>query len=321
MEIETLRLFREVVSRASITDAARRCFMSQQALSRKLAALEEELGHQLINRTTPLTLTPAGKVFLRDSNDVISAYERMTRDLDEIGSRQPARIWLRDYGTGSFTSIFAGVLDELNVHHPEIDVRFVRVNEDDVYLIENGIIDLGFVRTITVDGTEYLKRNPSLEYLKLVSETSRLVFGARSGHPLHKIARPSLRDVTKWRLAMPTDTDNGAFPLSVKRLFDDLGIELKTESVYCDSSTEHFFEYFTGMSPESVAFFTERSYGEYMSGVWLGEKHHQKICLCDADYEAAAYAVYSKSATSEALRTVVDAIQKADEAMAVGAGT
>lgn len=316
MDIETLRLFREVVSRASITEAARRCFMSQQALSRRLAGLEDEVGQQLVNRTTPLTLTPAGKVFLRGSNDVISAYERMMRELDGLGSRPPAQVRIRDYGTGSFTSIFAGLLDKMAAHHPEIDVRFVRVNEDDVRLIATGEIDVGFVRTVTVDGQEFLKRQPGLTYLRLASDISPLVFGARAGHPLLDIEHPTLCDVARWRLAMPTDTDQGAFPLAVKRLFADMGIDLQTESVYCDSSSEHFFEYFSGMDPDSVAFFTERSYGDYMSSIRLGRRHQQMVRLTEADYQVVAYAIYPSASDNPVLPTVVDCIRRIDAAMA-----
>lgn len=316
VEIETLRLFHEVISRSSITDAARRCFMSQQALSRKIASLEDEVGHQLINRTTPLTLTPAGKVFLRESNDIVNAYEHMMRALDGLSSQAPDQIRIRDYGTGSFTSIFAGILDRVSMEHPEIDVRFVRVNEDDVYLIESGAIDIGFVRTISVDGKEYLEKLPHLTYLRLTSDTSPLVFGARANHPLLSIERPTLRDVARFRLAMPSDTDKGAFPLAVKRLFADLGITLEMESVYCNSSTEHFFEYFSGMSPDSVSFFTEHSYRDYMSGFWLKDCHHEMVRPTGADYQTVAYAIYQTCDDRAALAAVVDMIRQLDATMA-----
>lgn len=237
----------------------------------------------------------------------------MIRALDDLGSQAPDQIRIRDYGTGSFTSIFAGILDRVSVEHPEIDVHFVRVNEDDVYLLESGAIDIGFVRTITVDGTEYLERLPHLTYLKLPSETSPLAFGARAGHPLLSMQHPTLRDVARFRLAMPSDTDKGAFPLAVKRLFADLGIALETESVYCNSSTEHFFEYYSGMSPDSVSFFTERSYGDYMSSFWLKDCRHEMIRLAEADYQATAYAIYRTENSSPALTTVVDIVRQLND--------
>lgn len=238
------------------------------------------------------------------------------RELDSLSSRPSAQVRIRDYGTGSFTSIFAGLLDEMAASHPEIDVRFVRVNEDDAHLIATGEIDVGFVRTVTVDGQEFLERQPDLTYLRLSSDVSPLVFGARSGHPLLDVEHPTLRDVALWRLAMPTDTDQGAFPLAVKRLFADMGIDLQTESVYCDSSSEHFFEYFSGMNPDSVAFFTERSYADYMSSIRLGWRHQQMVRLTEADYQVIAYAIYPSSSDNPALPIIVDAIHRIDAAMA-----
>lgn len=95
-------------------------------------------------------------------------------------------------------------------------MHFVRVNEDDVCLLESGAIDIGFVRTITADGTEYLERPPHLTYLKLPSETSPLAFGARAGHPLLSMRHPTLRDVARFRLAMPSDTDNSWASLTTR---------------------------------------------------------------------------------------------------------
>lgn len=316
MDIDTIRLFGEVVSRSSITEAARRLYMSQQALSRKLAALEDEVGHQLINRTTPLTLTPAGKVFLREANGVVSAYERMMRAVGEQAKRPTAAIRVRDYGTGSFASLFAGTLALLSREHPEIDVRFVRVNEDDLSLLDAGEVDVGFVRSVSVDGADGLSRRADLVYLPLPSDSSPLVFGVPEGHELLTLANPTLRDVGRYRIAMPTDTDRGALPLAVKDLFARSGVNPDVESVYCTAASERFFEFFSGKSCDSVAFFTERSFADYMGGAWPGGCAHRPLHLADHEYSVESYAVYTAQNANPALPAFVEALRRVDEGLA-----
>lgn len=77
---EDLRAFAAVVETGSFTAAADRLGVAKSAVSRRVAALEERLGAQLLNRTTRRhSLTDTGRSF----------YERSTRilaDLDEAES-------------------------------------------------------------------------------------------------------------------------------------------------------------------------------------------------------------------------------------------
>ena len=71
MLYKQLCCFLEVANVLSFTTAARNLYMSQQAVTRQIAALEEELGFKLFNRSTrSVALTPAGQV-LRDDFAVI----------------------------------------------------------------------------------------------------------------------------------------------------------------------------------------------------------------------------------------------------------
>lgn len=64
MDIEDLRTFVEVADAGGVTPAARRLGVSKSIVSRRLARLEEELGVQLLARTTRgAALTEAGATF------------------------------------------------------------------------------------------------------------------------------------------------------------------------------------------------------------------------------------------------------------------
>jgi DNA-binding transcriptional LysR family regulator len=64
LDIETLRTFVEVADAGGITAAARRLGLPKSIVSRRLARLEEDLGVQLLARTTRgAALTEAGVTF------------------------------------------------------------------------------------------------------------------------------------------------------------------------------------------------------------------------------------------------------------------
>ncbi len=64
MDIEALRIFVEVADAGGVSPAARRLNLSKSIVSRRLVRLEEELGVQLVARTTRgAALTEAGETF------------------------------------------------------------------------------------------------------------------------------------------------------------------------------------------------------------------------------------------------------------------
>ncbi len=316
MDIETLRLFREVAARGSITEVARRNFMSQQALSRKMAALETELGQRLLVRTAPLGLTPAGRIVLQESNAMLAAHDRMVRTLDGLKGRAAASVRIRNYGTGSFASLYAALLERVADTNPEIDVQFVHDNEDDVDMLVQGKINLGFVRTITIDGRETLARDPRCSYLELRSDVAPLIFGVADDHPLAELGHATLAQIADYPLAMPTDTDMGALPAAVKRLFADAGLAPSVESVYCNSACEHYFEYFSGMSRQSVTFFTDWSFDDFVPGGRLGTRRLAKVVPGPGFYEVKGYAVTLAQPSSPAVGVVLGIMREIDEALA-----
>ncbi|MBR9650475.1 LysR family transcriptional regulator [Thalassovita aquimarina] len=76
MEILWLRDFEALVAQKNFSRAAEERNVSQPAFSRRIRALEEEVGAKLINRQTlPLSLTAAGEVFLPQARLILRTYE------------------------------------------------------------------------------------------------------------------------------------------------------------------------------------------------------------------------------------------------------
>ncbi|MER5624489.1 LysR family transcriptional regulator [Streptosporangium sp. NPDC002544] len=80
MRLRQLEYFVAVADRGSIRKAAEALFVAQPSLSTQIAALEREVGGALLNRQPRgVTLTPAGRVFLREARSTLAAAERAKR--------------------------------------------------------------------------------------------------------------------------------------------------------------------------------------------------------------------------------------------------
>ncbi|TSC38050.1 LysR family transcriptional regulator [Pseudomonas sp. ST1] len=76
MQISDIEVFAAIASSRSLSEAARRLGLSPMAISRRLAALENDLGVRLFHRTTrSVSLTPEGEVFLPHAKTMLHASE------------------------------------------------------------------------------------------------------------------------------------------------------------------------------------------------------------------------------------------------------
>lgn len=78
MRIETLEVFITLARTRSISETARRQFLTQPAVSGILSSLEKQLGYQLFEREMrqkkPLAITEEGKIFLRFAEQTIDGF-------------------------------------------------------------------------------------------------------------------------------------------------------------------------------------------------------------------------------------------------------
>ncbi|WP_172135245.1 LysR family transcriptional regulator [Adlercreutzia sp. ZJ473] len=75
----------QLVEAGSFTDAAKQCHVSQSALSKHIASMEDELGIELIKRpSVPLEFTKAGKAFANDVRRIVAEYKSAVARIDAI---------------------------------------------------------------------------------------------------------------------------------------------------------------------------------------------------------------------------------------------
>lgn len=85
MDIVWLRDFEALIAQKSFSRAAEERNVSQPAFSRRIRALEDDIGVRLINRQTlPLSLTPAGEVFLSQARLMLRTYQETLERCQKI---------------------------------------------------------------------------------------------------------------------------------------------------------------------------------------------------------------------------------------------
>lgn len=84
MNITSLKYFVLVAEELSFTKAARKLYISQQALSKTISNLEQHYDAILFNRSIPLSLTESGEVLYQSAKKIINNFDECDRRLQEI---------------------------------------------------------------------------------------------------------------------------------------------------------------------------------------------------------------------------------------------
>ena len=122
MEYQQLEFFLAVCEQNSFRRAAETCFVSQQAISKSLANLEQELGVQLFVRSSDgVTLTEAGRLLEQQVRPHLNERDEILLRLRQFHAQPQLRI-----------GYFMGFLQELPPHffsafqqqHPEVQLHF-----------------------------------------------------------------------------------------------------------------------------------------------------------------------------------------------------
>lgn len=152
MTLNQITYFLTVASCLNFTEASTKLFISQSALSRSIASLEQELEVKLLFRDHHYVgLTSAGKIFYREMNEIME-------NINEVLNR----VMEADKKTGSFIigvldgqSVASGVLDGLNKlaeMFPDVNVELRRLKHSEfVNGIKKGQIDVA--QTIISENT------------------------------------------------------------------------------------------------------------------------------------------------------------------------
>jgi DNA-binding transcriptional LysR family regulator len=193
VNIEALRAFVAVAEEGQFQLAADRLDVSQQAVSKRIAALETELGTALFKRTpSGAALTQDGRTFLPHAGAVLAAVSNAFASV-QPGTR-PLRVDVLDRGTGA-----VDLLREFCQENPEVAVEMVigRGAASTVRSLVAGEIDAGYAYLRDVAG----ELSPGLARTYARLEPAHVMVGVR--HPLARSRGVRPEELARYRAWVP----------------------------------------------------------------------------------------------------------------------
>lgn len=125
MEFKQLRSFVEVMHQGGFTQAAKTLHISQSAVSKQIAQLEQSLGTALLERQgSQLRLTAAGRVVVQRAEGMLRLRNELLSELDDLSqlARGELRLGLPLLGSDA---LFAGLFAEYRRRHPNISIQLL----------------------------------------------------------------------------------------------------------------------------------------------------------------------------------------------------
>ncbi len=217
MDIEDLKAFTVVADTESFSLAAQKLFITQPAVSKRIAALEQNLDHSLFDRLGKrVELTEAGKVLLPQALTILKNIEETTRSIRELTGEISGSLKVA-------TSHHIGlhhlppVLRSFASQHPDVNLLFDFLDSEKAYdKVINGDVELAIV-------TLAPKLEPPLEKKALWKDP--LVFVAGQNHPLSRCRNVTLEQLSEEPAILPDlNTFTGRL---AKSCFDNQELELR----------------------------------------------------------------------------------------------
>lgn len=143
MELRQLEYFRMVGTLKSFTHAARKLHITQPCITNSILKLEDELGVQLLDRTTKqVSLTEKGQLFLKRVNDILNEVNEATMEVQNYDSHLVSLGLPPMIGAYLFPDIFL----KMQKTHPQTKIQVIEKGSIAIQdMLEKGEVDMAFM--------------------------------------------------------------------------------------------------------------------------------------------------------------------------------
>ena len=221
MNIDQLKYFADLAKTNSITNTAKRMFISQQALSESIKRLENELGCTLVNRSkTGVEFTDDGKLILDYAQKILDLHTEMEHHLQAKYNNNILRGKL-SIGVGPTVSnvFLPKFMIKLNNKYPSIKLHFLENSSDSIVsLLRTSELDFAIFGIYTETDSEksisalqqQLSYPQTFDKLKLIKlYTDPMVCVMHKNHPLTAqtvLNRAQLNDLPQTTYATESES-------------------------------------------------------------------------------------------------------------------
>ncbi len=216
MEWQQLLGFYQVAKTGSFTRAAEATFRTQSALSQQVRALEEELDCRLLERLgkRQLRLTPAGEKLLEFAQALLTGFDTLKEELNEIKGQNQGVLSL----AAPFTTLYHLLPESLRLYRrqfPNVDLTLLdRSQAAVIALVKTGEVDFGLALESLVPKDLAARR---WQPVATVLMTPR-------DHPLTARKRVTLRQIARHPLILPPRGPEYAGRRALDEHFHRLGL-------------------------------------------------------------------------------------------------
>jgi DNA-binding transcriptional LysR family regulator len=191
-----MSVFVAVAEEEGFASAARRLRLSPPAVTRAVAALEEQLGVKLLNRTTRIVrATEAGKRYLEDAKRILSEVEAADETAAGINAEPRGHLSVTAPVLFGRMFVMPGIVDYLGTY-PETEISAMFLDRI-VNMLEEGIdvgirigelpdsslraLRVGSVKLVLCASPDYLQSHPPLREPRDLFDHSMIASSAGSG--------------------------------------------------------------------------------------------------------------------------------------------
>lgn len=195
MDLRVLRYFLMVAKEQSFTKAAEQLHITQPTLSRQLAALEEELGRKLFDRSgRSVTLTSDGQLLKRRALEIVDMEDKILSEFKGDEESVEGKITI---GCGEFMAveILAEICKSFKEKYPLVQFAIHTGTADAILeMMSKGLVDIGlFLEPVNTEGLDYIR----------IPESDHWVVTLRADDPLAEKSRITKEDLLDKPLILP----------------------------------------------------------------------------------------------------------------------
>lgn len=191
MDLRHLRYFACVAEELHFGRAAQRLGISQPPLSQQIRALEEELGVQLLERTSRrVRLTEAGRQFLPEARATLAQSDLAIRTARLAHRGEAGRLRLGFSTSVPFIPRVVDALSRFRQAYPNVSLELDELPRDEqLSRVERGLLDVAITRTFSTPDLPAHMRS-------LCIQREGVMLAMRQDHPLAQRTDPlTLEDV------------------------------------------------------------------------------------------------------------------------------
>jgi len=214
---QNLKAFITVAELGSFSEAADSLYLTQSAISKRIALLEQQIGKRLFDRIArQVSLTEAGNELLPRARRILQEYENALQAINDLSGEASGTLRLAiSHHLGLHR--LPPILKQFAQQYPNVTLDIEFMDSEKAY--EQVLHGESEVAVITLA----LDSHHNINSKKIWNDPLRFI--CAQDHPLAKLKKPALKDLAEYPIILPgLNTYTGRI---IQNLFQKEGIPLK----------------------------------------------------------------------------------------------